>query len=488
MATPSRAEHVSLKLLMPPLVLALLAVMGLLALGLKDPKIPIAAIGGVVVLAVCIISPKIALHLMVMAFLLSPEIPIGRGSGTTLETSRPVTIRAEDVILILLLLSWAVRMGLNPKVGLAVKTPINFPLFVFIGINVVATFIGIAAQTVNALSAFFYVAKYIEYYMFFFITCNLVESREQIRNLFVTAVVTCLAVCVYALYQHYAMGMERVSAPFEGPAGEPNTLGGYLVFMMAFFVALFLETRRENIRWLCAGLAAFVGVPFLLTLSRGSYLAAMPMVAVIFYGTRRKNLLLSLVLMGMLVLLIWQPKAVKDRITYTVNQPKYKNGNIVITKSIHLDTSTTERVRSWRTTMKRWLKTPMMVFLGAGATGVGFIDAQYIRVLCENGGVGLVVFLWLMWVLYSEARRTYSLAVSDFERGLALGYMGGLAALCVHGLSANTFVVVRIMEPFWFMTALLMTVRRLHLEDEEAVERSLRGDFDRLHLSPATGG
>ncbi len=473
---------------MPPLVLALAVVVGGLAFALKDPRIPIAAIGGVVVLTICIVSPKMALHVMVMAFLLSPEIPVGHGGGTTLETSRPITIRAEDIILSVLLLTWGMRMALNPEVGLAVKTPINFPLFVFIGINVVATFIGIAAQTVNALSAFFYVVKYIEYYMFFFITCNLVDSREQIRNLFITAVVTCLAVCVYALYQHYVVHVERVSAPFEGPVGEPNTLGGYLVFMMAFLVALFLETRRDVIRWTCAGLAAFVGWAFLLTLSRGSYLAALPMVAVIFYGTRRKNLLLALVLIGILVLLIWQPEAVKERITYTVNQPKYKDGNLVITESIHLDTSTTERVRSWRTTMKRWLKTPMMVFLGAGATGVGFIDAQYIRVLCENGAIGLVVFLWLMWVLYSEARRTYSMAVSDFERGLALGYMGGLAALCVHGVSANTFVVVRIMEPFWFMTALLLTVRRLHLEDEEAVERSLRGDADGLQLQPATGG
>ncbi len=486
MVSRTQSKNTPLKLLMPPLILALLTVVGLLAYFVEDPRIPIAAIGGAVVLTVCIVSPKAAMHIMVMAFLLSPEIPIARGGGTTLETSRPVTIRVEDLILVILLLHWGLKMGLNPRVGILVKTPINFPLFVFIGINVVATSIGIAAQTVNAPSAFFFVAKYIEYYMFFFITVNMVESREQIRNLFYTAVFTCLCVCVYADW-HIPSGV-RLSAPFEGESGEPNTLGGYLVFMLAFLLALFLETRNELMRYVFAGLTAFVFVPFLFTLSRGSYLAAIPMIGFLFYGTRRKNLLLAMILIGLLALAAWKPKAVIERITYTVHQKASTQDQIVITEGVHLDTSTTERIRSWRVTMQRWLKTPMMVFLGAGATGVGFIDAQYIRVLCENGGIGLMVFFWLLWTLYAEARKTYTMSVTDFERGLALGYMGGLAALCVHGLSSNTFVVVRIMEPFWFMTGLLLSIRRLHVEESEAISQRLSQPSDDWSPQPAPNG
>jgi len=32
----------------------------------------------------------------------------------------------------------------------------------------------------------------------------------------------------------------RASAPFEGAQGEPNTLGGYLIFMLSLMVGLAL--------------------------------------------------------------------------------------------------------------------------------------------------------------------------------------------------------------------------------------------------------
>ena len=31
----------------------------------------------------------------------------------------------------------------------------------------------------------------------------------------------------------------------------------------------------------------------------------------------------------------------------------------------------------------------------------------------------------------------------------------GVGALLVHGIGANTFIIVRIMEPFWFLTGII---------------------------------
>ncbi|MBI5233968.1 MAG: hypothetical protein HY880_06410, partial [Deltaproteobacteria bacterium] len=36
------------------------------------------------------------------------------------------------------------------------------------------------------------------------------------------------------------------------------------------------------------------------------------------------------------------------------------------------------------------------------------------------------------------------------------GMLAGLAALTAHALSANTFIIVRIMEPFWLGAALVV--------------------------------
>jgi hypothetical protein len=37
-----------------------------------------------------------------------------------------------------------------------------------------------------------------------------------------------------------------------------------------------------------------------------------------------------------------------------------------------------------------------------------------------------------------------------------MGYMAGFIGLLFHGLGANTFIIVRIMEPFWFLTAMVV--------------------------------
>jgi hypothetical protein len=39
--------------------------------------------------------------------------------------------------------------------------------------------------------------------------------------------------------------------------------------------------------------------------------------------------------------------------------------------------------------------------------------------------------------------------------GLTLGYLAGLATMVIDRIGANTFIIVRIMEPFWFMTGII---------------------------------
>ena len=47
-----------------------------------------------------------------------------------------------------------------------------------------------------------------------------------------------------------------------------------------------------------------------------------------------------------------------------------------------------------------------------------------------------------------------------------MGFIAGFVGLLFHGLGANTFIIVRIMEPFWFMTALVVMIPKLEEDDE----------------------
>jgi O-antigen ligase len=150
------------------------------------------------------------------------------------------------------------------------------------------------------------------------------------------------------------------------------------------------------------------------------------------------------------------PKAVQERFAYTYSAPPEPD-QVRIGKT-HLDSSTSARIESWRVGLQGWARRP---FLGYGVTGFPFMDAQYVRTLTETGLVGLGALIWLVLAIFRTAWQTLRTMSDPFYRNLAMGYLAGFVGLLVHGIGANTFIIVRIMEPFWFFTAIIVLLPTL---------------------------
>jgi O-antigen ligase len=122
------------------------------------------------------------------------------------------------------------------------------------------------------------------------------------------------------------------------------------------------------------------------------------------------------------------------------------------------DTSTSERLRGWQNVLKDWVQHP---FWGFGVTGYQFVDAQYFRVLAETGLMGLILFLILLSTIFRQAYASFKIATNPFDHGLCMGFLGGYIALIFHAIGSNTFIIVRIMEPFWFVLAMVVMLPHL---------------------------
>ena len=139
--------------------------------------------------------------------------------------------------------------------------------------------------------------------------------------------------------------------------------------------------------------------------------------------------------------------------------------------AVGLDLSTTERLRSWQYVLKDWLHSPV---LGRGVTGYAWADAQYVKILGETGLAGLVAFIFLIVRLWRRARETFLAEQDPFCKGLAHGLLLGMVAMLAHGIGANTFIIIRIMEPFWLCAGLVMILPRLTSEQKNpAPQRAL---------------
>jgi O-antigen ligase len=264
-------------------------------------------------------------------------------------------------------------------------------------------------------------------------------------------------------------GGERVSAPFEGEIGEPNTFGGYLLFIGMVAAGMTAKIKERKAMHLLLLLIVCMLPPFFFTQSRSSYLAFVPALMVLGFMTARRLIIVGLLSVGLLLSPLFLPGIVKQRILYTFNQPE-EPGQITIGE-LRLDTSTSARLQSWQKAVRDFTKHP---FLGYGVTGYGFIDAQFPRVLTETGLLGLLAFIYLLVSVFRMALQRLQETDDPFYKGLIMGFTAGFVGLVVHSLGTNTFILVRVMEPFWFFVGIIAVLPMIREEQPAPAEKGGR--------------
>jgi hypothetical protein len=406
-----------------------------------------------IVIFITFLNAEIGLHVILLSMLLSPEIVVGGVAGISI--GKPsfkgdlLVLRIEDLILTAVSLAWLARTAIFKEAGILRRTPLNSAIFAYVTALTLATLFGVYFGNIQPLRGFFFVLKYLEYFFVYFIAINYIREERQLLRLLTTAFATCLISAAIGISQ--IPSGARIGAPFEGEFGEPNTFGGYLVFMLALFLGMALCARSIPA---IAGWTAFtliITLPLLYTLSRSSWLAAIPMLITLIAFSRRRLLLIMPLALAMIFGPMLLPNTVIKRYRYTLHETfdrgEYRLGDA------QFDASTSARFDSFVRGFRGWVARP---FLGYGVTGFAFMDAQYVRVLVEAGLLGLSAFLLLLTRILTAAWRTYQSVRGSPYEGLALGYLAGLIAMLTHAVGANTFIIVRIMEPFWFMTAIIV--------------------------------
>jgi cell division protein FtsW (lipid II flippase) len=256
-------------------------------------------------------------------------------------------------------------------------------------------------------------------------------------------------------------GGERISAPFESEGGEPNTFAGYLLLMMSIMLGFFIyaQKRKERILWFSFFVFAFV--PFIMTLSREGWFSVVPMLLVYIVLSKRARypLIFFLVITVLLVPFI-TPKNVKDRIDDTFSREKQVS---FAGRKVFLSESAAARVEAWTKAAEKLGYRP---FIGAGVPGGLVIDNQYVRVLIETGFIGFAAFMWMISMLFRMAVRVFKEAEDNFSKSLSIGFICGFIALLTQSLGGAVFILIRIMEPFWFIAAMVLVLPEVIAEDK----------------------
>lgn len=403
-------------------------------------------IAAITVFLITLLSTDAALVLLIFAMLLSPEISLAQVPG------RSVVVRLDDLLLVVMFLTWLAKLAVNKQLGLIRSTPLNAPLGVLIAACLASTLWGIVNGSVKSpLAGTFYVIKYIEYLFLYFMVANMIHEERQLRVMLSALLATAVIVTLVGYFQMMQHGtLYRISAPFEGKP-EPNTLAGYLLIIISVCAGLALYTRSLFFRLILVGLILFMAPPFLFTYSRGGYIAFIGVYLMLCILSRRhKPFLLFLLIIGVIAARTLLPASVYSRINETFD-PRSQ----VQVAGARLAASPAARVLVYRYALEKWLERPL---LGFGVTGIGFVDSQYALMIGELGLVGVLTFFWLWWRIWRIGRLALRVVQNPWGQGLTLGFVAGFSGLLLLSFAGNVFIIVRIMEPFWCLAAMVMVL------------------------------
>jgi len=452
-------------------VIPVMLIAGIIALSLLGlmisfhPYIPLIILVSFFLFILAFIHSDWAMGLLIIAMLLSPEIDVGGFSK-----QQDITIRIEDLLIVVFMFGWLARIAVTKGLTFIRHMPLNRFILFYCVIFTLATLKGMIMGDVNPIKGLFFVFKYVEYFIIFYLASSIVQNQKQMEGFLKLFLGVFLIVNIYAFSQ---IGhVERVSAPFQHGSGEPNTLGGYQVLMLGILLGILTQVNLRQWKWPLILLTIFTLFPFAHTLSRASYgaIVVMYLTLIFFSKFSTKTALIAFLVLFMVLFLAFKPDFVMHRLVSAVTPEYQQNIPTVKILGISLGASPSARILDWIDLFQTWKTKP---FFGFGLTGVRFVDGQFIKVLVETGLVGLVAFGLMLMVILLQTIKIYKRTKIPLFKGLALGFLAGHMGMLAHAFSANTFIIIRIMEPYWFLAGMVMVIPYLekgHLSKASKVQ------------------
>ncbi len=440
--------------------------MGVAAVGLagvhlyyQNTSLTVAAAISLLAFGATIFRVEYGLYLLLIAMLLSPEIEYGEVGR---DVGRDLSLRYDDILIVVIFLGVLVKNAFEGRPLAWRGSPINAGIVAYYGVCLLSTLFALRLS-VGAWDqdlAFFVLVKMVEFYLIFFMVGMAVTNMGEIRRQLGVFLAVSAVVSAYGIA---SIGTQpRVSAPFEAGGTEPNTFGGYLMIVMVVALSLGLIAATGRRRLFLLAIAGLAAMPFLMTLSRASYGALLATLVVWGVMTRR-FWIPAVVTIAVLAAPLLMPKEVVTRVQSTF-EPSGVPVDIPLVGEIIIDKSAYERVYVWekvRHNLRVW------PFFGGGIAWGSILDSQFARVIIETGLVGFAAFVFLLWRILLTTRQTHEWSRDPVAKALAVAMFALTLGLIVHSFGTISFLIVRIMEPYWFLLALVTVSRQIAILDHQ---------------------
>jgi O-antigen ligase len=348
-----------------------------------------------------------------------------------------------------------------------VRTPVDLQLLLLVVVSILSF-----KNTVDYNASFQGITKLLQVFFLLLIGAEAVKDKSHLRLIiFSAACGACLA-----SYDGYwqvnfgkdfirghlpiiNIGITRATAAFP----NANVLGVYLSAIAPLIIGLALFYYRglkKVLMLLVAGLAAF-GI--VLTFSRGTALALY--LSVLLICLVRKNKTLSALLIILLVIFPFiMPKSIKS----WAKEVNYNPVRFMLNDRISVYKNTVNMIKhhpvvgvGTNTFSKNYLTYKLPEPEWARTTDSMYAHNHYLQMAGEIGLVGLAIFLWLLYRLFSENFRIYRRLKDDYLKVVSISLIACFFAFLVNGLTETSLYYSRVSMIFWYLIGVSFSLNKL---------------------------
>ena len=141
-------------------MVVLITITGGLIVTKAAPGVALAIIAAVVIGIVSFINTEIALYILIISMLLGPQFIVGEPTPLP-GRGRPLTMRMDDILLVIIGLSWFLKTAVRKELGLFTRTPLNGPITYYFFVCIISTLFGYMMGRVKGITGFFFLLKYL---------------------------------------------------------------------------------------------------------------------------------------------------------------------------------------------------------------------------------------------------------------------------------------------------------------------------------------
>ena len=373
----------------------------------------------------------------------------------------PVVSSGWDEGLLLLAIFWVILLRVRERPSLpAASSPLDFPVAQFLLVCLFLFVILLTRPEIN----FAGLRATAQYILWFYLATRLIRTRKQCMMVYYIMAAVAAIISLHGIYQFIVAApipsnwvdqaeiavRTRVFSIF----GSPNIMGDYMVMFAPMMAALAYCLKNKSVKLICWFFTFTMCFSCLFTMSRGAWIA-MVVAVLVFAALVDRRLILLMVLAFVAALFL---PFVASRIGY------------LFTSEYAASAARGGRSVRWEKAISYLYANNPLIGIGFGRFGGAvamqnqestwmkyfYTDNYYVKILSENGYLGLVSFVLMMvGVVWSGLRgwfRKRHTAVSP----LCAGMLASLSGVLVHCYFENIFEEPYMAVSFWTIAAMMV--------------------------------